>query len=86
MSIMSIEFYFTVVIPEYTAADLNKVIRALHDLRDRLRDDHKARQTVEMGRTAATDLDGFCGPRPSTKRSPTSSPLTNLATTTPEKA
>ena len=62
MSIMRIEHighYLTVVIPDYTAADLNMVIRALHDLREHLNDpgDAKARRTVEMGHAAATELD-----------------------------
>lgn len=62
MSIMRIghlEHYLTVVIPEYTAADLNKVIRALHDLREQLNDprDSEARRSVEMGHAAATELD-----------------------------
>lgn len=57
-SIVSIELYRTVVIPEYRAADLNEVIRELHDLRERLGDprDGKARRTVEKGRVAVADL------------------------------
>ncbi len=56
---MRIELYRTDVIPEYTAADLNNVIRELHYLREQLRDprDGKARRTVEMGHAAATELD-----------------------------
>ena len=59
MRIEHIEHYLTVVIPEYTAADLNTVRRALHDLREQLNDpgDGKARRTVEMGHVAATELE-----------------------------
>jgi len=61
MSLMSIEHYRTVVIPEYTAADLDEVRTVLHYLREELGDprDGKARRTVEKGRVAVAELDGF---------------------------
>ncbi len=58
---MSIERYRTVVIPEYTAADLDEVRRVLHYVREELGDprEGKARRTVEKGRAAVAEHDRF---------------------------